>query len=392
MSAPPTLADTSTAPGRASVWVVDDSPVERENCRRVLSAAYDVRVFAGGSEMLEVLSRERAPQLLVLDWHMPEVSGVEACVFIREKWDIAQLPILILTAASSADSLIQALAAGANDFVRKPFSEAEMNARVSALVNLASLHSRLVETERRLRLEAEFRERFMGMLAHDLRQPLSAIQMASQALSRTESLPDPGAAFVALQLRAGARMQRMISELLDFTRSRPESGMPIQRQRVDFERIVRASLEEIRIADPETVLDFQVEGSCDGDWDADRLAQICSNLLGNAIEHAPRRSTIAVRLVGTDSGTDSRVELSVENQGPAIAEELRVTLFQPFSRGFGLKPRSGGVGLGLHIVDQIVRAHGGSISVESENEMTRFVVRLPREATDRVPDGPLSRG
>jgi signal transduction histidine kinase len=340
-----------------------------------------VRVYAGGSEMLEALSQEPAPQLLILDWHMPEVTGVEVCQFIREKWDIAQLPILILTAASSTDSLTQALAAGANDFVRKPFAQAEMTARVSALVNLASLHARLVETERRLRLEAEFRERFMGMLAHDLRQPLSAIQMASEALSRGGLLPDPGAAFVALQLRAGARMQRMISELLDFTRSRPESGMPIQRQRVDFERIVRTSLEEIRIADPETVLDFQVAGSCVGNWDADRLAQICSNLLGNAIEHAPRRSTIAVRLVCLDSPSDSWVELRVENQGPAIPEELLATLFQPFRQGFGLKPRSGGVGLGLHIVDQIVRAHGGSISVQSEDGMTRFAVRLPREAS-----------
>jgi signal transduction histidine kinase len=380
MSVSPMLEDSFSAPGPASVWVVDDSPLDRENCRRLLSAAYEVRAYAGGSEMLEALSQEPAPQLLIIDWHMPEVTGVEVCEFIRQKWDIAQLPILILTAASSTDSLTRALAAGANDFVRKPFAQAEMTARVSALVNLASLHSRLVETERRLRLEAEFRERFMGMLAHDLRQPLSAIQMASEALSRTASLPDPGAAFVALQLRAGARMQRMISELLDFTRSRPESGMPIQRQRVDFERIVRTSLEEIRIADPETVLDFQVAGSCVGNWDADRLAQICSNLLGNAIEHAPRRSTIVVRLVGADSASDSWVELSVENQGPAIPEELLATLFQPFRRGFGLKPRSGGVGLGLHIVDQIVRAHGGSISVRSEDGMTRFVVRLPREA------------
>src|SRR5688572_30110876 len=214
MSASPTFGDAFRAPGPASVWVVDDSPLDGEICRRLLSAAYDVRVYAGGSEMLEALSQERAPQLLILDWHMPEVSGVEVCEFIREKWDIAQLPILILTAASSTDTLLQALAAGANDFVRKPFAEAEMTARVSALVNLASLHARLVETERLLRLEAEFRERFMGMLAHDLRQPLSAIQMASEALSRTGGLPDPGTAFVALQLRAGARMQRMISELL----------------------------------------------------------------------------------------------------------------------------------------------------------------------------------
>jgi signal transduction histidine kinase len=216
----------------------------------------------------------------------------------------------------------------------------------------------------------------MGMLAHDLRQPLNAIWMASHALSKTESLPEKGGGFVSLQLRAVGRMQRMIAELLDFTRSRPESGMPIQRQPVDFESIVLAALEEIRLAHPHAKLSVEVRGPCLGHWDPDRLAQVCSNLFGNAIEHAPPASTVEVLLIARDS----QAELHVTNAGPVIPEELLTTLFQPFRRGLSVKQHGGGVGLGLHIVEQIVHAHGGAISVRSENSTTVFVVTLPREA------------
>jgi signal transduction histidine kinase len=325
--------------------------------------------------MLEDLASKEPPHVLVLDWHMPDMSGIEVCGFVRQTRDMAQLPILILTATRSSESLLDALAAGANDFVTKPFSEAELNARVAALVSTASLNARLVEAERRLRVEAEFRERFMGMLAHDLRQPLNAILMANQALSRLEVSADKRQDFLELQLRAAGRMQRMIGELLDFTRNRPETGLPIQRQVTDFEQIVRASLEEIRHGNLEHALELTVEGSCRGEWDPDRLAQVCGNLFGNAIEHAPRGSTVDIRLIAQPE----EVELRVTNGGAEIPESVRVTLFQAYRRGLGVKRSKGGVGLGLHIVQQIVLAHGGTVSVESDGGTTEFVVRLPRQ-------------
>jgi signal transduction histidine kinase len=355
------------------VWIVDDSPLEAELCRRVLAPEFVAVVYDGGSAMLEDLARKTPPQVLVLDWYMPALSGIEICEFVRKTRDVAQLPILILTATQSSESLLEAMAAGANDFVRKPFSEAELKARVETLARTASLHARLVEAERRLRVEAEFRERFMGMLAHDLRQPLNAITMACHSLSNQVTAA-ASAGVLALQLRAAGRMQRMIAELLDFTRSRPEHGMPIQRQPVDLEQIVRSSLDEIRLVNAETVLELSVEGSCRGSWDPDRLAQICSNLFGNAIEHAPRGSPVQVTLVARDSA----VELAVRNSG-SIPEEVLATLFQPYRQRRRAQRPGGGVGLGLHIVEQIVRAHGGTVAVSRESSTTRFLVTLPRE-------------
>lgn len=355
------------------VWVVDDSPLQCEASRRALSPDYDVVVYTGGAAMLEQLAASKPPEILVLDWHMPDMSGVEVCRFVRETLDLAQLPILILTASGSTESVLEALAAGANDFVRKPVPELELRARVSALVRMASLHTKLIEAERKLRVEADFRERFMGMLAHDLRQPLNTIFMAGQALSQPQTAPERVAGVLGMQLRAAGRMKRMIAELLDFTRNRPESGMPIQRQLTDFAEIARSSLDEIGPGQPDHLLRLSVEGACLGHWDPDRLAQICSNLIGNALEHSWPASPVDVRL----ACSKGQVELRVSNHGDPIPDAVLATLFQPFRRGREGNRSKSGVGLGLHIVHQIVLAHGGSISVESEPTATHFVVSLP---------------
>src|SRR6185437_4047197 len=157
---------------RALVWIVDDSDLQAEICRTALAERYDVRVFTDGMSMLEALSGG-APDLIVLDWHMPNLSGTELCRFIREAHDPGTLPILILT-VTSGDNLPDAFAAGANDFVRKPFARMELVARAQGLVRNKQIHVRLAAVERRLRVEGEFRERFIAMLAHDLRQPLNA--------------------------------------------------------------------------------------------------------------------------------------------------------------------------------------------------------------------------
>jgi signal transduction histidine kinase len=361
------------AAGPPVVWIVDDSPLQGEVCRDALAATYDVKVFEGGTAMLEALELGQPPRLLILDWHMPDMSGVDVCRFVRKTLDAARLPILILTATGTNESLLEGLSAGANDFVRKPFLSSELNARAAALVRSAALHSKLLAAERQLRVEADFRERFMGMLAHDLRQPLNAIFMANSALSTTLA----GTALAnttKLQTRAAERMKRMIAELLDFTRIRPETGMPIARSATDFATTVRSVLAEVQAAHVDRVLDFEVLGACVGRWDPDRLAQVCSNLFGNALEHGAPGAPVTVRL---DGRQPELVELSVSNVGKPIAPEALAQLFLPFRRSGG-QPR-GGVGLGLYIVEQIVSGHGGSIEAHSDESATRFVVRLPRQ-------------
>lgn len=359
-------------PERPVVWVVDDSRLQGEACQEALAARYEVTVFDGGAAVLETLALGTAPELLVLDWHMPDMSGVDVCRFVRQTLDAAQLPILILTATGTNESLLEGLAAGANDFVRKPFLSSELNARVAALVRSAALHSKLLAAERQLRVEADFREQFMGMLAHDLRQPLNAIYMANETLAR--ALADsPLARTAQLQARAAGRMRRMIAELLDFTRIRPETGMPIQRVTTDLAATALGIIEEMRASHAGRHFDCQATGDCVGDWDPDRLAQVCTNLVCNALEHGDASAPVVVALDGSNAGF---VAVSVSNVGKPIPPDVLSQLFLPFRRA--TSSVRGGVGLGLYIVEQIVAAHGGSIEAFSDAAATRFVVRLPR--------------
>ena len=373
---PPSERSGSARSGnRASIWVVDDSPLQGEVARSALAPNFDAVLFESGASALECLGSGAAPpDVLVLDWHMPDVSGAEVCRFIRTTFNSAQLPIVILTATETSDDLLDALAAGANDFIQKPASGLELNARVGGLAQLTKLHALLSEAERKLRLEAVFRERFIGMLAHDLRQPLSTVVMGCQLLSQLK-LPDDAVAIIERHIRATERMHRMVTDLLDSTRHRPESGMPIHKRRMDFAELAQTSLVELRSAHPDRELALSVDGACTGYWDSDRLAQILSNLVGNALTHGQPCCRIDVRL----TGKPDHVELRVANPGEPIPNEVFDTIEQPFRRSRATRNSGEGLGLGLHIVHQIVQAHRGTLVPQSHAGETRVVVSLPRE-------------
>jgi signal transduction histidine kinase len=356
---------TIPSSARPLVWAVDDSPLQRETVRRALADTYDVETFDDGAPALERLSSsDVSPDIIVADWYMPVVSGLAICEFVRERFDETTLPILVLTASADKEALLQGLAAGANDFVVKPFHAPELVARVKGLVRSKRLGDALRE-------EAEFRERFMGILGHDLRQPLSAVTLAASLLLRASLGPEE--AWLAQRLaNNAARMNRMVVDLLDMTRSRLGGGLPVERRRMDMREVCGQVLDEMREAHPDRVIELSASGDLTGYWDPDRIAQVCANLIGNALEHGRAGSRIRVTLAEHSDG----VILCVENAGERISESLRPVLFQPFRRG--RNAHSTGLGLGLFIVDQIARAHGGTISVLSDDEATRFMVTLPR--------------
>jgi signal transduction histidine kinase len=240
--------------------------------------------------------------------------------------------------------------------------------------------------ERQTRLVAEleravrFSEMFVGILGHDLRNPLSGITTAaSLVLSRSDS--DRVAKPVSRILSSADRMSRMIDQILDFTRVRLGRGIPLQRRKLDVGDVCRLVLDELK-SDVEEGNDarFEVSGDPVGDWDHDRLAQLVSNLAGNALQHRERGTPV---LVSVDGSRQDCVSLLVENKG-TIPSELVPVIFEPLRGGDSHKRQgSSGLGLGLYISQQIVAAHGGSIGVESNPDegVTRFRVELPRTIT-----------
>lgn len=367
----PLTIDEAVVP---SIWIVDDSPLQGEISRQILARRHKVVMFDRAAPMLERLATGERPDLIILDWHMPEVSGLEACRFARTVADGAELPIIVLTATGDQQDLLDGLGAGANDFVRKPVDEDEINARVGVLVRTKRLHARLAATEAALRAEASFRERFLAILAHDLRQPLNIFTLGSEALAASDTPQEVRERLKLVFAGATGRMERMIRDLLDFSRSRPQGGgMPIVLESIDLAIVVRDVVEQVRLEHSMRTITLDVQVSAPGSWDADRLAQVIGNLVENALAHGTPGSAVRVALTAGPGGA----EVTVENEGPPIAPDLVTMLFDPFRRGATRARGDRGLGLGLYIVDQVVKAHGGTVKVFSGEGLVRFSIALP---------------
>jgi signal transduction histidine kinase len=222
------------------------------------------------------------------------------------------------------------------------------------------------------------REMFVAILGHDLRTPLNAVIMASQFMLDTGELKEPHLTLATRVVRSSRRMSRMVDDLLDFTRSRLGTGVPISRQPMDLAREASHAVDEISAAHPKSKVEFVASGDLCGEWDCPRISQVLANLLGNAAQHGAADSTITLAA----RGEPDEVVLEVHNFGPAIAASELNGLFSPFKRlapGHTAPPNQTNLGLGLYIAERIVSAHGGTIDVQSsEAEGTRFRVRLPR--------------
>jgi PAS domain S-box-containing protein len=227
-----------------------------------------------------------------------------------------------------------------------------------------------------VRASAELQELLVGVLAHDLRNPLNAITLTTESLLRKAGLPETVSGALARLSKSARRMATLIAQLLDFTRVRSSGGMPIEKRPVELAEICRGVLEEISAAHPARCFEFSTSEDTTGVWDPDRLAQAVSNLVSNAVSYGRAESPIVVKVA--DEGP--RVSFSINNQGDPIPAEKMGHLFDPFNRGESAsRRRSDGLGLGLYITDQIVRAHRGRLTVKSDAvHGTTFVITLPR--------------
>lgn len=225
-----------------------------------------------------------------------------------------------------------------------------------------------------LRQEGSLRELFMAVLAHDLRTPLNSIVLGGAALTGRPDQPDASSRVARRIVSSAQRMEKLIEQVLDLTRARAMGGIPVDRRRIELVPVVEAVVEEVRAAHPEREIDIVTRGDCRGSWDPDRLAQVVSNLVGNAVTHGTIGTPVRVDVVG---GED--VVLTVHNASAPIPPDTLASLFDPFRRGErSSQVARHGLGLGLYITDQIVRAHGGSIVAENETTGVRFRVTLPR--------------
>jgi len=251
----------------------------------------------------------------------------------------------------------------------------------AGLATRAEMRRREERAQERLQM-LELQERILGIVSHDLRTPLSAIQVGATLLSRSDLGPVQ-ARIAALVESSSRRMERIIRDLLDYTRTRAKEGIPLSIRLTDVGEVCARIVEEASLSGRGVAVELHRSGDLSGAWDPDRLEQAVGNLVANGIRHARAGTAVRIRAVGEEH----RVRVDVENDGPPIPRDAVGSLFDPFQRSGGPGDRAAGLGLGLFIVRTIVEAHGGTVDVEpGPARPVTFTVSLPRTRSDSPRD------
>lgn len=223
-----------------------------------------------------------------------------------------------------------------------------------------------------------WRHVFLGVLGHDLRGPLNAILLTSELLSRMTT-QEPLTRHTVRLIQSGKRMKTLLDDLLDFSRASLGLGIGVRKMDGDLVGPLQEEIDVLRAALPDTPISFDVKGDTAGAFDVSRVREVLGNLVGNAAKYGTPGTTVAIRL----EGDADAVRLSVENLGEPIPLASVPQLFEPLRRGAPAEPLGdrANLGLGLFIVREIARAHGGDIVAVSADGKTQFTMRLPHASS-----------
>lgn len=339
------------------VLLVEDDPLYARVLRMTLQGSkVDYRI-----EVVETLEAALAAiparplDVVLLDLGLPDAEGLETVTAVREL--APRLPIVVLSGHDDVDTALETMRLGAQEYLVKGQAEEVL---VPRAIRYAIERRRMQELEQLL----------IGIVSHDLRNPMQTMEMSCDLLRDSNELSDADRSIIERLSRAVSRSTELVHALLDLARTRLGQRLPIDREDAVLAEIVEGVVDALRTMHPERTLRVSVSGDTAGRWDRGRLEQLVANLVGNALQHSAEDCVVEV--VCRREG--DRVVLTVWNDGPPIGPELLPRIFEPF-RSSGAGER---IGLGLYIVDQIVRAHGGEIEVTSSREEgTTFRVSLP---------------
>jgi signal transduction histidine kinase len=398
------------------VLVVEDDAEVRRSIERALFESYRVATAVDGADGLAQAMLD-PPDLVLTDMTMPMMSGGELILAIRRVPALAFVPIMILTGNDDHHLRVEALRNGAQDYLTKPFTLAELLARADNLVALkqtrdvlqGELQSRdgdvkalaaeitarkqelegSLETARHARRDAEeaheralravkARDEFLSIAAHELRTPLTPLQLQldsiKRALEKVGSLDPSILSKLEKATRQTVRLAQLVESLLDASRV-SDGQLRLDASEFDFRRLVGDVVRGFEDEAKKALVDMDVSGDSEvvGRWDKKRLEQVVSSLLSNAIKYGPGKPIHVVLEASNES-----VRLSVRDEGIGIEAAQIVRLFRRFERAVSSR-NYGGLGLALYVAREIVEAHGGTIAASSEPGCgSTFTMDLPR--------------
>jgi signal transduction histidine kinase len=349
--------------------VEDDGPHARLIAERLRDVP-ELELVATCEALAEAIARARelGPRGLdavLLDLGLPDSEGGDT---VRAFHVAApRLPIVVLSGLRDVGTAIEAMRHGAQDYLVKSAGDA---AELSRALRLAIERKRLQDVEQML----------VGVVSHDLRGPLQTIVLGCDMLLGEQ----PGSRHAAVIRRAALRATTLVNDLLDATRARLAGVLPIEMSDLDLVTVIEQVVEDARLAHPRRSIELALElgERVSARGDGKRIAQVVQNLLGNALQHSPPASAVRVSLTRRPQW----FELVIHNHGAPIPEALRQHMFEPLERASGDRDAQHSIGLGLYIVSEIVRAHGGVIQVDSDGQRgTTFSVRLPALPSSPAP-------
>ncbi len=374
-SEPTTFIDLS---GR-KILVVDDDRVNIRILHGILQTAGYVIAEADTGEKALELYQQFQPDLVLLDVVMPGINGFETCRELIRRYDVKAAPVIFITAKQESDDIVEGLNAGGVDYVPKPFRQKEVLARIRNHLAIRALIARQRSLVTQLSLANEAKNKFLGMAAHDLRNPLASIRgLAEFVLDGTFGPVNAEQTDAVDTIRqASQSMLDLVNELLDVATI--EAGqLNLRLAPVRLAELIEKSvaLNGMEAARKQTRILFDER---DGDpvvaLDAAKIRQVMDNLLSNAVKYSPPGSCVHVAL----RLSPGHCAVSVRDQGPGIPENERDKLFKDFGR-LSAKPTGGemSTGLGLAICRKIVEAHQGVIVAENlPGRGCEFRVTLP---------------
>jgi two-component system sensor histidine kinase/response regulator len=356
----PSLLD-QTFPHAGTVLIADDEDNNRILLRDALEGRdYRVLDACDGVEALEVAMNSR-PDVILLDWMMPKIDGLEVCRRLKANPSTSRIPVLMVTALSDRRERLSGIQAGANDYLVKPIDIQDVALRVRNAVHMKRLSDQIERNLLELQRMQKLRENLTHMIVHDLRAPLGGIMGFLELLRLdSEGFGESTLRHLDMAYKGLERLAGMITSILDV--SRLEAGeMPVARTASDLEAIIQSALEPLSSMFHRFQMRFDYEPGVRVLCDTDLIRRVVGNLMSNAFKFTPPGGTIEI-LTRREA---IQAVVTVRDSGPGIPPEFHGKIFEKFGQVENQR-RKHSSGLGLTFCKLAVEANGGTIGVESE--------------------------
>jgi signal transduction histidine kinase len=355
----------------ARILFADDNTDMRAYVGRLLRPRYIVQTVPNGKAALAAV-QANPPDLVLTDIMMPEMDGLELLHALRSNVETRSLPVILLSARAGEEDQIQGMQAGVDDYLTKPFSARELLARVGAHLEMARIRK---EAEKQIEALLRQKDEFLGIASHELKTPVTSLKGYTQLLERRfRQVGDDRSSLLLRKMDAQInKLTHLINDLLDVTKI--ESGhLLFQKTTFDANTLIQEVVEEVQRTTSRHNIVLELAASATLFADRDRIGQVLTNLLTNAIKYAPYLETIIVKTVLTET----TIIISVQDFGIGIPEEKQAHIFERFFRVEGdMQLTYPGLGLGLYIAAEFIKRHHGSIWVKSkEGEGTTILFSL----------------